>query len=376
MQQLILYLILLSTSACLLKKRASSDKFIAFEHQNFMKLDTLIKKVHDDDKRWLVHYSYGDNCPAEKKNNGAALTAAISTALQTWLRPLRDYTKKPLIADFRYKLSADWNAADLGVIFHCHIGADTAFVTVGETPGINMRSDVQVNRNFMSALVHEMGHVFGLADTYLLQKEMGRGLDTGGMDDTKGAQPASVMAANMPLFAGARRDDELRQPLPLGVDDINGIVWLYKHIHEGQPLKDCFFPNYEFEDFPAGCRPQHPLIFELKYGSTINNAREVHALMIIAEDEQLAVNVQDAKGMTALHYAVSNGYAKVVEALIKRDDIKPFLKNKKGQSPLQLAQKLQRDDLARLIRAHPQALSVNAKGKAAVTWGELKRGDR
>ena len=348
--------------------------FIAWEHQDFKNLDTLIKKVHDD--HWVIHYSYADNCPPEARDNGDVLEAAISKALRTWLQPLKDYTARPLVDDFRYQLSADWNAADLGVIFHCHIGADTAFVSVGETPGINARQgDLQVTRIFMKHLVHEMGHVFGLADTYLLQRDKGRGLDTGGLNLTRGTQPTSVMSATIPLFAleEAHTDAELHGLFPLGVDDINGIVWLYKHIYEDQPLKDCFFPDYEFEEFPAGCRPKYPLVFELKYGSTLNNAKEKYALRIIDEDEGLDVNAQDAEGMTALHYAVMLELYKVVKALLADTDIKPFLRNNQGHSALRLAQDNNPDRMIHLLLAHPLTLPVNAKGKLATTWGHLKK---
>ena len=355
--------------------------FIAWEHQDFPELDTLIKKVHD--KHWIIHYSYADNCPPEEKNNGDVLTAAISKALRTWLQPLRDYTKKPIVDDFRYHLSADWNAADLGVIFHCHIGADTAFVSVGETPGINMRSRIHVTRTFMNSLVHEMGHVFGLADTYLLQRDKGKGLDTGGIDKTRGAQPTSVMSGNIPLLGlEAHADAELHGLFPLGVDDINGIVWLYKHIYEGQPLKDCFFPEYELEEFPVGCCPKYPLIFELKYGSTLNvnlinakewNAKEWYALRIIEEDQNLDVNAQDRDGMTALHYAVILELDKVVKELLAHKDIIPYLRNKQGHSALQIARENKLDRMITLLLRHPLTLPVNPKGKLAMTWGHLKK---
>ena len=158
---------------CLLFSFApAAPGFIAFEHEDFPNLDTLIKKVHEN--HWVIHYSYTDNCPPEARNNGAVLTAAMSKALRTWLQPLRDYTKKPIVDDFRYQLSADWNAADLGVIFHCHTGASTAFLSVGETPGINFkRGRIHVTRGFMMELVHEMGHIFGLEDTYLLHRDKG-----------------------------------------------------------------------------------------------------------------------------------------------------------------------------------------------------------
>ena len=47
---------------CLLFSFApAAPGFIAWEHQDFPNLDTLIKKVHD--KHWVIHYSYADNCP-------------------------------------------------------------------------------------------------------------------------------------------------------------------------------------------------------------------------------------------------------------------------------------------------------------------------
>ena len=357
--------------------------FIAFEHQDFPNLDTLIKKVHEN--HWVIHYSYADNCPPEARNNGAVLTAAMSKALRTWLQPLRDYTDRPIVDDFRYQLSADWNAADLGVIFHCQIGASTAFVSVDETPGINMRhSDTHVTRTFMKELVHEMGHVFGLQDTYLLQRDKGKGLDTGGLDRTRGAQPASVMSVNTPFLTPeqGRADAELHGLFPLGVDDINGIVWLYKHIYEGQPVKDCFFPEYEFEDLPVGCRPKFPLIFELKYGSTLNvnlingkewYAKEWYTLRIIEEDQNLDVNAQDRDGMTALHYAVMLELDKVVKELLAHKDIIPYLRNKQGHSALQIARENKLDRMITLLLRHPLTLPVNPKGKLAMTWGHLKK---
>ena len=42
----------------------------------------------------------------EERNNAEALTAAVTEALQMWLQPLRDYAKRPIVADFRYLLDA------------------------------------------------------------------------------------------------------------------------------------------------------------------------------------------------------------------------------------------------------------------------------
>jgi hypothetical protein len=270
----------------------------------------MVDKVHAP--HWDITYSYGDDCPPEERDNDKALTAAVTEALQMWLQPLRDYAKRPIVNDFRYRLDADRHGADLQIIFHCKIGVSMA--GAGHHPRILLREGTQVKRSFMVILVHEMGHTFGLADTYL-------------REGTKGTQPSSIMAGN-----SKHRDGGM-----LGRDDKNGIVWLYKATYEGLALRDCFFPDYELEEEPLGCRPKYPLIFALKHGL------EVIAILILEGDEGLDVNVRDADGMTALHHAVLNKYTRVVTALLQRADLR-YYKNNDGQTPLQLATQAAPDD--------------------------------
>ena len=369
-RQLTLYLILLISVSCIVrKKQAARDKFITFEHGGWDNINTMIKKVHE--QHWTIHYSYGDNCPAEKRNNDAALTAAVSKALQTWLQPLRDYTQKPIVNDFRYQLNPDWNAADFGINFHCNIGASMGGIR-NQSPGIELRKTTNVAQvGFMASLLHEMGHIFGLADTYTFDK----GPSKGGLDSTIGTQPAALMALSTWHKDGRPR---------LGKDDKNGIVWLYKVTYEGLSVRDCFFTDYELEHVPIGCVPKHPLIFELKHGIAWRVTE------MLKEDKNLDINAQDEDGMTALHYAVirfmeekntpddNKGLTKfedVVKKLLAHKDIKPFLRNKDGHSPLRLARDNKLDHMASLLLAHPLTLPVNAKGKKATTWGEIKRGD-
>ena len=209
----------------------------------------------------------------------------------------------------------------------------------------------------MMSLVHEMGHIFGLADTYLRGEDWGNPeLDKGGADSTKGTQPGAAMSG----LTGFHRDGGM-----LGRDDKNGIVWLYKRLYEGLALRDCFFPDYELEEDPLGCRPKYPLIFALQHGA------EVRARIILREDAGLDVNVRDADGMTALHHAVLNKYTRVATALLQRADLK-YYKNNDGQTPLQLATALGLDEIAALIAAHPKAMAVDAKRTLTTTWGALK----
>jgi len=362
-RQVMLYLLVFSCASCILRKTTSDNKFIALQQERGgLRQNILIDKVHEP--HWTVSYSYGNDCLAEQKKNDAALTAATTVVMQMWLQPLRTYSQRPIVNDFRYQLNAAQDASDLVIVFHCESKISTATVTA-RPPWLDMRSGVKVNQGFKTSLMHEMGHAFGLMDTYVPANAWGKpGTSKGGLDSTRGTQPASVMSG-LTLHKGEA--GEIQRGV-LGQDDKNGVIWLYKVSYEGLSIRDCFFTDYELEHAPLGCRPKHPLIFALKHVS------EIDALLIIRDDEKLDVNAQDAEGMTALHHAVSDGYEKVVEALIKRDDIKPFLRNKQGQTPLQLAEKLQHDKLAQLIASHPKALPVDAKGKRVTSWGEMKKG--
>ncbi len=393
--------------------------FIVFEHEGWDDLNTLITKVHED--QWVIHYSYGDNCPPEQRNNDAALTAAVTEALQIWLQPLREYTDRPIVNDFRYKLSADWNAADFGITFHCHIGASTAPVGRNQSPGIDMRATTNVALpGFIPSLLHEMGHIFGLEDIYTRTDRDERWLTKGGLDSTRGTQPEAIMASSSWHRNG--------KPV-LGKDDKNGIIWLYKVTYEGLSIRDCFFTDYELEPEPLGCVPKHPLIFELKHGL------EVRGLRMIEEDKSLDINAQDETGMTALHYAaircaeeknapdpkavigfldvvkvllghkvilggqvtnlppntainvnaqdkegrtalhhaVRNELTEVVKMLLAHADIVPFLRDNEGRSPLQIARENKLDRMITLLLEHPLTLPVHPKSKLTTTWGHLKK---
>ena len=375
--------------------------FMSLQQQRGIRPNTMIDKVHA--QHWNISYSYGGDCQPDDKNNDEALTKAITEVLQMWLEPLREYSKKPIVADFRYLLDADRDASDLTVIFHCdERRVSTADTSRVRPPQVDLRKGTKVTRNFMATFLHEMGHAFGLADTYLRVDKWGDPLlDKGGLDSTKGTQPASRMS-------GALWKGDENNPA-LGKDDKNGIVWLYKVVHEGLSIRDCFFIDYELENPPLGCVPKRLLIFELKHGI------EVHALRMLEEDENLDLNARDADGMTALHHAFINEYMQVVEALLSFEDIdvnvrgdkghtalhhavllkdintatdiverllgnakiKVNIRRNDGRTPAQLARDIGRFQFTKLIWEHPTAKlppwSVTSAGKLTTTWGHLKK---
>ena len=337
--------------------------FMSLQQQRGTRPDTMVDKVHA--QHWNISYSYGGDCQPDDKNNDEALTKAITEVLQMWLEPLREYSKKPIVSDFRYLLDADRDASDLTVIFHCdERRVSTADTSRVRPPQVDLRKGTKVTRNFMATFLHEMGHAFGLADTYIPVDKWGDPqLDKGGLDSTKGTQPASRMS-------GALWKGDENNPA-LGKDDKNGIVWLYKVVHEGLSIVDCFFADYQLENPPLGCVPKRPLIWELKHGI------EIHALWMLEEDETLDLNARDADGMTALHHAVIEGYTRLIEALLAEDTITVNIFSNTRRTPAQLARELKQLPLAQLIEAHPTAQlppwSVTSKGKLTTTWGHLKK---
>ena len=390
----------------------ATEGFMAFDHKNprtRRNLNNLIRRVHKE--QWVIGYRYADNCPPKSRNNGKTIEEAITTSLRAWLQPVRDLnTGKPVVDDFRFvpdfeiKDVADRQLYDLTSVFFCDLDKSHAWVVADEAkpPHIELHRGTVVDRSFTGVLLHEIGHCFGLLDTYLrphLTLEELR-VSRGGLVKTIGHQPASVMnGLNMP------------PPVPTRIsqDDANGIVWLYKFYHENLALEDCIFPDYELEKDPDGCRPKYPLIFEIKHGS------ETLALRVIVGDENTDINAKDGDGMTALQYAVIKGYPKLidkllafenikvnsqdgggltalhhavlqgnqhaVEGLLAHEDIDIEVKDGQGRTPLELANELNYKELANLIsppvveEQEEEQLPVEARGKLATVWGRLKQMD-
>ena len=310
-------LLLLNTTACKIFK-PSSSKFISHRHHYALLLTPLIDKVHND--HWRISYRYGEACPKEKRNNAEELKMAITKVLEMWLQPLRELkTAQPIVSDFRYTENTERASSDTRITLSCLPGKSRIHISNKRPPDISLNRDT-IDDSLMSSLAHELGHAFGMADTYVGRNEdLNKGqiiTSTGGIARTVGKQPASIMSSNGKL---------------LSEDDKRGIVWLYKHVHEGLKTEDCFFPDYVYEQDPAGCRPKYPLIFEAKH------SKQMYAIRILDEDPNIDVNAQNAGGLTALHYAVTYEKTDLVKRLLAHKNIKPFLQDKQGRSALDIA---------------------------------------
>ena len=300
--------------------------FITFEHQYGIRFNFLMQKVHKD--HWNIAYGYGDSCTVEETNNPEEVEEAITIALNTWLEPLRALqTDKPIVSDFRYRLDDGHTDYDLLVILHCVWDTAHAVIYTLQPPEVRMRRGTKIDFPFKHTLVHEIGHTFGLADTYIGRHEEKPSTSTGGLTSTVGKQPPSLMSIHAYSFPSLGNTY-------LSEDDKRGIIWLYKLYYEDLQTTDCLFADYMSEKHPIGCHPKHPLIFETKYGNP------KLALMLLDEDPTIDVNAQDEEGMTALHYATKHGWLEVVQELLAHQDIKPYLKDKQGRNALQLGREI------------------------------------
>ena len=356
-----LYLTLaLAVYLCLVTLPATQG-FIAFDHKNprtRRNLNNLIRRVHKAE--WVIGYRYMDNCPPKSRNNGQAIEEAITTSLRAWLKPVRDLnTGKPVVDDFRFvhKLEIaveDFKLYDLRIYFFCDLDESAAVVLADEArpPAILLHRGTVVDNHFKFSLLHEIGHCFGLLDTYrrnIPGEEFQ--VSRGGLSRTIGHQPASVMSGlNIP------------SPRPTGVsqDDANGIVWLYKFYHENLPLEDCIFPDYELEKSPDGCRPKSPLIFEIKHGD------EPLAISVINSDENTAINAKDGDGMTALQHAIIKAYPRLVNRLFSYEAIEVNSQDGGGMTALHYAVLQKNWQVVNALLAHA-GIDVDIKDGSGLT---------
>lgn len=292
----------------------------------------LIEHVHE--QQWHINYSAPIECiSAEEKRSH--LREAISAALRMWLAPLAKISDKPIVDKFTYSMKAvagklvnsdqsysyilersESEKPRLEVIFYCRYYTSYAMVrpkgSGKKIPDVHLSypeilTDYIKDMPFsMTILVHELGHAFGLLDTYPTNTKPRIG------------QPASIMSsANLATKASE---------VTLTDDDIKGIKWLYKYYHKKDELNKtenkCFFDDYELIERERGapaCLPKHPLVTALKmahqhemagnYDATEKILLNAHQMVNYPYGDPGKVNAQDEDGNTALHYVIKYAQA-------------------------------------------------------------------
>ena len=278
-----------------------ADGFITVAHdepERFVNGENiLIKKVHEE--HWNIFYGFYEDCPDSFKTeeNYRILREHLEKGVRIWLAPLREITDRPIVDKFVFHNERDKNIDyEIKVFFLCKKGRSTAdrfsrtiYMRITKIE----KAEVWFSHSLpydVSDLIHELGHVFELADTYVRNGSFSPP-STGGNRHTIGRQPRSVMSIGVGC--------EGRWSLCL--DDKRAVQWLYRYHYEGLDPKNCP-PEFLYEELTnegrtiGGCIYRQPLIVALRQRH-LTSANE-----LLINDKNLKINAQDKHGYAALHY--------------------------------------------------------------------------
>ena len=255
----------------------------------------LIKRVHEE--HWDIFYQFHADCPDSRKTeeNYRLLREHLEKAIRMWLAPLREITDRPIVDNLVFHQSkVEGRRYEISVIFKCEKGRSSAGRV---SRSIDMREST-VNRSLTPSLpysafvlLHEIGHTFDLADTYVGNKGFSPP-STGGLPKTIGSQPHSVMSS-----IGCEVNDEF----VLCFDDKRAIQWLYRYHYEGLDPTSCP-PEFVYEELThegrtvGGCVYKQPLLTEIRQGHGEGVRR------LLKNNKEIKINDKDEHGYTALHY--------------------------------------------------------------------------
>ena len=223
-------------------KQAEGFITVAHDHpERFVNgKNVLIKRVHEE--HWDIFYDFDEDCPASLKTeeNYRVLRENLERGIRIWLAPLREITDRPIVDKFVFHKNMKYDNLDYEVraTFLCEGGRSSAN-RYGRL--INMRtSEIDIVgaiftptlRYRISTLLHELGHVFDLADTYVGNPSFNHP-STGESINTIGRQPQSIMSI------GATCGDKGKSQWILCLDDKRAIQWLYRYHWEGLDPTNC-----------------------------------------------------------------------------------------------------------------------------------------
>ena len=209
---------------------------------------------------------------------------------------------------------------EISVVFNCRKGR--AFMT----PYYNSMNIYEADSKTtipetpfpFEALLHEIGHAFGLADTYVESTDPTRAhiVSTDVNLKTVGHQPITIMG---PLYQLSFTSYEDVRPT---ADDDNGISWLYTYIHISKfNLARCP-PRYQAEFFErekqgnptVACRPSHPFLFAMR-------SRNYSTAKFLLNNDKSSIDINARaydQGFTAIHYAVWFAPIDLIKAILQR----------------------------------------------------------
>ena len=260
----------------------------------------LVKRVHD--KSWYIEYGFAPSCSKRKqKKYRPRVVEAINRSVNLWLNQIKAMQQyindgKQIVSQLRINekkevfphkdiknayttynpqstsiVKSIINLSNISVVFNCREGR--AFMqryanSINMYEGRGNRIKIPDTNFPFSVLLHEVGHTFGLADTYVDSQKATRAhqVSTGINPRTIGHQPIAIMGPDSQL--DFTNYDNVRPT----IDDRNGIFWLYIHMHMNELELDNCPPHYQPETFARdkkgrpptiACRPSRPFLFAM-----------------------------------------------------------------------------------------------------------------
>ena len=280
-----------------------ADGFVAYvNHDDYKRFingkNILISRVHEES--WDIFYQVHEDCPDSRKTEETyrILREHIEKAIRMWLAPLREITDRPIVNEFVFHKDKGHQHQEISFVFECNEGRSKIKVVAMDITmkEFHVKTDRWLTPDLpylTVSLLHELGHAFDLADTYVKSGAGKFGApSSGGVTKTIGNQPQSVMSS-----IGCRIGGEY----VLCLDDKRVIQWLYRYHYEGLDPTDCP-PEFVYEELvyqgrkAKGCVYKHPLITEVRQKHLVGASR------LLDEDKELKINDKDKQGYTALHY--------------------------------------------------------------------------
>ena len=284
-----------------------ADGFITVAHDDPERFvngeNILIKRVHEE--HWNIFYGFYEDCPDSSKTeeNYRLLRESLERAIRVWLAPLREITDRPIVDKFVFFKTGEGKnlkdtRSDISAVFICEKGTSMAnregvSIFLRETHYKSVLGWITPALSYsVGDLLHELGHAFDLADTYVGNLGFSPP-STGSAGNTIGRQPLSIMSVG----EGCGGEDRW----VLCLDDARAIQWLYRYHYEGLDPTNCP-PEFEYEQLThegrtvGGCVFKQPLLVELRQGH-LDEAR-----WILGSDKNIKINDKDKHGNTALHY--------------------------------------------------------------------------
>ena len=291
----------------------------------------LIKRVHEE--HWDIFYQVHEDCPDSRKTEEKhrLFRESLEWGIRTWLAPLREITDRPIVDKFIFHQGeGQRDEYEIQATFGCEKRASRGHrssrsLHINEHQGRGVSFENLPYGRFRFVLLHELGHVFDLADTYV-GNLMFSPPSTGGLPKTIGNQPQSVMS----IDGGC---------LSIGwlcLDDKRAIQWLYRYHWEGLDPTNCP-PEFVYEELThegrtvGGCVYKQPLFTEVRQGHAEGARR------FLDRNKNLKINDKDEHGLTALHYIATippKLTVGLLKEILKYPGIDVNITDKYGNSPL------------------------------------------